>query len=207
MRHRIMINGAGIGQCQLSEELKGGSLLPLWASGFRQVRLADTSLPGSPFMAGELGDRFSLEKAMLHGMVPLVWMSTSPEETLQAYVSLYFREEVQQEGLVRNIGSFSRFLEAVGFSHGSVLNLSAVARECEVSRKTVENSKPREGHRSSRTEFHQDPPAPPPQLRAGLSRARIQAYRNPTVVLVPHPSLGSLPCKSPTLCMMWPSDT
>jgi uncharacterized protein len=42
------------------------------------------------------------------------------------------------EGLTRNIGSFSRFLEAVSFSHGAVLNISNVARECQVERKVVE---------------------------------------------------------------------
>jgi predicted AAA+ superfamily ATPase len=42
------------------------------------------------------------------------------------------------EGMVRNIGHFSRFLEAVSFSHGSLLNISNVARECEVERKVVE---------------------------------------------------------------------
>jgi predicted AAA+ superfamily ATPase len=40
--------------------------------------------------------------------------------------------------MVRNIGSFARFLESVSFSHASVLNLAAVARECGVNRKTVE---------------------------------------------------------------------
>jgi predicted AAA+ superfamily ATPase len=40
--------------------------------------------------------------------------------------------------MVRDIGAFFRFLEAVSFSHGAVLNTSEVARECEVSRKTVE---------------------------------------------------------------------
>ena len=43
------------------------------------------------------------------------------------------------EGVVRNIGAFSRFLEAVSFSHGSILNVSEVARECQVKRKTVDN--------------------------------------------------------------------
>lgn len=43
------------------------------------------------------------------------------------------------EGAVRNIGAFSRFLEAVSFSHGSILNVSEVARECQVKRKTVDN--------------------------------------------------------------------
>jgi len=43
------------------------------------------------------------------------------------------------EGVVRNIGAFNRFLEAVSFSHGSTLNVSEVARECQVKRKTVDN--------------------------------------------------------------------
>ena len=42
------------------------------------------------------------------------------------------------EGLVRNIGSFARFLEAMSYSHGSVLNLASVARDCHVNRKTAE---------------------------------------------------------------------
>ncbi len=42
------------------------------------------------------------------------------------------------EGLVRNVGNFSRCMEATSFSHASVLNVTNVARECEVERKTVE---------------------------------------------------------------------
>lgn len=42
------------------------------------------------------------------------------------------------EGLVRDIGAFARFLEAMSFSHGSILNLSNIARECAVKRKTCE---------------------------------------------------------------------
>ena len=40
---------------------------------------------------------------------------------------------------MRNMGNFSRFLEAISFSHASILNMSNVARECEVERKVVEN--------------------------------------------------------------------
>jgi predicted AAA+ superfamily ATPase len=64
--------------------------------------------------------------------------STAPLDTLQAYAALYLREEVQQEGLVRNIGAFSRFLESMSFSHGAVPNISDVSRDCQVERKTVE---------------------------------------------------------------------
>jgi predicted AAA+ superfamily ATPase len=91
-----------------------------------------------PFMAAEMGDTFSLERALSVGTVPLVTASTDPDETIKAYVSLYLREEVQIEGLVRNIGPFHRFLESLSFSHGSVLNLAQVARECQVERKTAE---------------------------------------------------------------------
>jgi len=91
-----------------------------------------------PFMAAELGEKFEIEKAINHGLLPLVLASESPAEVLRSYAALYLREEVQMEGLVRNIGSFSRFLEAISFSHGSVLNISNVARECEVERKVVE---------------------------------------------------------------------
>jgi predicted AAA+ superfamily ATPase len=91
-----------------------------------------------PFMAAELRHMFSLENALTMGMVPVVLDAANPKETLGAYVSIYLREEVQIEGIVRNIGVFSRFLESVSFSHGAVLNISEVARDCHVERKTVE---------------------------------------------------------------------
>jgi len=91
-----------------------------------------------PFMAAELGADFDLDFALQRGLLPLVWGADDPEDVLKAYVALYLREEVQMEGLVRNVGNFSRFLEAVSFSHGSLLNTSQVARDCQVERKTVE---------------------------------------------------------------------
>lgn len=91
-----------------------------------------------PFLAAELGERFHLETALTQGLVPLVWGSPEPAEVLKAYVALYLREEVQMEGLVRRFESFARFLESVSFSHAAVLNVSEVARECQVGRKSVE---------------------------------------------------------------------
>lgn len=91
-----------------------------------------------PFMASELKDEFNLERSLQIGLVPLVFTAQKPEDTLDAYISLYLKEEVQMEGLVRNLGNFARFLEAISFSHGSVLNISNVSRECEVERKSVQ---------------------------------------------------------------------
>lgn len=91
-----------------------------------------------PFMAAELAMRFKLEKSLELGLLPHVYTSTHPQDVLQAYISLYLKEEVQSESLVRNIGHFARFIEVVSFSQGSILNISNIARECGVSRKLVE---------------------------------------------------------------------
>ncbi len=64
-----------------------------------------------PFMAAELGEQFNLENALKVGMVPLIFAAPNPHEKIAAYISLYLKEEVQTEGLVRNIGNFARFFK------------------------------------------------------------------------------------------------
>jgi len=91
-----------------------------------------------PFLAAELGEGFDLQRALHIGMVPLVWDAPDPSASLRAYASLYLREEVQAEALVRDISAFARFLEAISFSHGSQINLAEIARDCHVGRKTAE---------------------------------------------------------------------
>lgn len=127
-------------------EQKKGLQFILTGSSSRKLRrsgidlLAGRALHYSlhPFMAAELGADFDLGNALRDGLVPLVARSNDPQEVLKSYAALYVREEVQMEGLVRNIGNFARFLEAASFSHGSVLNITNVARDCEVERKVVE---------------------------------------------------------------------
>ncbi|MCP4681870.1 MAG: ATP-binding protein [Desulfobacterales bacterium] len=92
-----------------------------------------------PFMAAELDTDFSLNTALTNGLIPLIISANAPGKTLATYLALYLKEEVKEEGLIREIGAFARFLEAISFSHGSILNLSNIARECHVSRKIVEN--------------------------------------------------------------------
>ena len=89
-----------------------------------------------PFMAAELPS-FDLTLALKIGLLPLAVSAPDPQEVLNAYANLYVDEEVRAEGLTRNVGNFSRFLEAVSFSHASQINLAAVARDCAVERKTV----------------------------------------------------------------------
>jgi predicted AAA+ superfamily ATPase len=91
-----------------------------------------------PFMAAERGEDFSLESTLQLGLVPLIREAPDPKNTLKSYAALYLKEEVQTEGEIRNLGAFARFLEVVSFSHGSVLNISNVARESEISRKVID---------------------------------------------------------------------
>lgn len=128
-------------------EQKRGLKFILTGSSARKLKRVEADLLGGralrctlhPFMAKELGTDFKLETALEKGMLPLVAEATVPKLVLDAYISLYLHEEIQAEGLVRNLESFSRFLEIVSFSHGGILNVSNISRECAVKRKTVEN--------------------------------------------------------------------
>jgi predicted AAA+ superfamily ATPase len=127
-------------------EEKTGLQFILTGSSARKLRKAGVNLLAGrvlmkhmhPFIAAELKELFNLEMALQSGMIPLVLNSTDPALTLHAYVDLFLKEEVQMEGLTRNIGNFSRFLEIASFSHGAILNVSNVARECRIERKVVE---------------------------------------------------------------------
>jgi len=92
-----------------------------------------------PLTAVELGKDFNLDHSLAYGQLPCAYTEENPKAYLESYVKTYLEEEVQQEGFTRNLGAFSRFLEAASFSQGSVLNISSVARDCSVERKVVEN--------------------------------------------------------------------
>ena len=127
-------------------ERKSGQQFILTGSSARKLRRQGVNLLGGravrrhmhPYLAVELGNQFKLATALQQGMLPVVWAADDPSAVLEAYNALYLHEEVQMEGMVRNIGAFVRFLQAMSFTHGSVLNLTNVSRECQVSRKTAE---------------------------------------------------------------------
>jgi len=129
----------------LLEQKKGWTFI-LTGSSARKLKRTGVDLLGGrailytmhPFIATELGPLFNFDDALRYGLLPIVVASENPGEVLRSYAALYLREEVQMEGLVRSIGNFSRFLEAISFSHASILNISNVARECGVERKVVE---------------------------------------------------------------------
>jgi predicted AAA+ superfamily ATPase len=89
-----------------------------------------------PLVSAEVAD-LDLLKALNRGMIPLHYMQTEYRKSLQAYVQDYLKEEVFDEGLTRNIPAFSRFFDAMGYSHGELTNYANIARDCGVDAKTV----------------------------------------------------------------------
>jgi predicted AAA+ superfamily ATPase len=129
----------------LLEEKRGWQFI-LTGSSARKLKKKGTDLLAGrairkfmhPFLAAELNEKFDLNFALKFGLLPVVWDSQDPKGTLDTYVDVYLKEEVQMEGLTRNIGNFSRFLEIASFSHASILNISNLSRECQIERKVAE---------------------------------------------------------------------
>lgn len=92
-----------------------------------------------PLTTLELGADFNLEKSLKFGHLPTVYSSSvNPEDYLKSYIYVYLREEVMQAALTRNAAAFARFLHVASFSQGSLVNITEIARETKIERKTVE---------------------------------------------------------------------
>ena len=92
-----------------------------------------------PLCYEELSSDFDMTHSLKFGHLPCAYTDKDPGSYLSSYIVTYLKEEVFQEGLTRNLGGFSRFLETASFSQGEVLNISEIARECSLNRKLVEN--------------------------------------------------------------------
>ena len=92
-----------------------------------------------PLTAAELNYDFDPDRVLRFGLLPQI--HAEPDFTLdalEAYVANYIREEIQQEAIVRNLESFSRFLEVAALMNGQIANVSALARDAAVARPTVQ---------------------------------------------------------------------
>lgn len=90
-----------------------------------------------PLVTPEIGN-VDLLRALNNGLIPSHYLEEeNVQKSLKAYVQDYLKEEVFAEGLTRNIPAFSRFFDAMGYSHGELLNYSNIARDCGVDAKTV----------------------------------------------------------------------
>jgi len=89
-----------------------------------------------PLVSIEVGD-LDLLRALNRGLVPAHYLGPGYRRSLDAYVLDYLKEEVFDEGLTRNVAAFSRFFEAMAYSHGDLTNYANIARDSGVDAKTV----------------------------------------------------------------------
>lgn len=118
--------------------LTGSSSRKLKQSGVNLLAGRALTYHMHPLIADEIGDEFDLNKALSFGLLPASYLEQQAQHFLDSYVATYLREEVQHEGLVRNLGTFSKFMEIASFSQGNQINVLGIAREIGVSRKIVE---------------------------------------------------------------------
>ena len=124
-------------------EEKGLSFI-LCGSSARKLKRGQANLLGGrawryemlPLTFSEIED-FDLLTALQRGLIPSHYLSIDPKRSLQSYVNDYLKEEIREEGLTRNLPAFTRFLDAVGYSNGELINRANIARDCGVDSKTV----------------------------------------------------------------------
>lgn len=93
-----------------------------------------------PLTVAEMGFSVPTGQLLRYGSMPLSVTAADDqarEEFLRAYVTTYLTEEIRAEGLVRNLGGFSRFLQVASLAAARTTNVSAIARDAAVSRETA----------------------------------------------------------------------
>ena len=68
-----------------------------------------------------------------------IYEASRPGRMLDAYIADYLKEEIAAEGLVRNLPTFSDFLDVASLSDGQTVNFSSIARDCGVSNQSIKN--------------------------------------------------------------------
>lgn len=116
----------------------------LCSSSARKLKRSGANLLGGrairyvlyPLVSAEIPD-FNIIKAINNGLVPRHYLVENPLKRLQSYVGDYLQQEIRAEALVRNVSTFTRFLEIAALTSGEMINYHNIAAECGVSAPTV----------------------------------------------------------------------
>jgi predicted AAA+ superfamily ATPase len=121
----------------------------LTGSSARKLRRGGANLLGGraverflfPFIYFEIEKSFELDDILRFGSLPSVYGRSAQEkiDLLMAYTNTYLREEIQSEGIVRNLGGFSRFLDIAAGQFGELVSFSNIGRECHLPTRTVQS--------------------------------------------------------------------
>lgn len=129
-------------------EEKGYKRFALTGSSARKVKRGAANLLAGravvkslfPLTTREMGFAVPIRQLLRFGSLPLSVTAedhAAREEFLRAYVTMYLTEEIKAEALVRNLGSFGRFLAVAALAAGQTTNVSSLARDAGVSREAA----------------------------------------------------------------------
>jgi predicted AAA+ superfamily ATPase len=132
--HRLIENHKG----SLQFILTGSSARKLKRGGANLLAGRAWTLKLHPLTHREGVD--DLNRALRYGTLPAVYFDPEGAEmTLQAYLDSYLREEILQEGIVRRLDGFMKFLEVAAQMNGEPSNYAAIARQAGVSANTCQD--------------------------------------------------------------------
>jgi predicted AAA+ superfamily ATPase len=123
VKHRYLLSGSS------ARKLKAGgvNLLP--------GRIVVEHLPALTVF--ETGPDFDLDRALQVGMLPGVYLDPAGGiDLLGTYADTYLREEIRSEAVVREIGSYARFLDIMAVTSGQWLNYSKLSNDTEIPKET-----------------------------------------------------------------------
>lgn len=130
---------------QIIEERQQRFLLT--GSSARKLKRADANMLGGraikmdmfPLTWKELSEanQFDLERYLLYGGLPRVYLDHYELDELSDYVDTYLDQEIKAEAITRNIQGFQKFLHHVALHSGETLVYTNIASDVQVSSPTV----------------------------------------------------------------------
>lgn len=119
----------------------------LCGSSLRRLKISGSNLLGGrawrqifmPLCYPEL-PKFNLLRILNQGLIPSHYLAQQNyTRLLQGYLADYLIPEIQWESRIRQIGAFTRFLDVIAYSNGSMVSWNNIARECAVNSRTVQS--------------------------------------------------------------------
>lgn len=90
-----------------------------------------------PFTFTELKEKFDLQRVVNFGLIPGIYFSDQPDIDLDAYISSYIEQEIAREGVVRNLTTFTRFLEVAALCQAELIDYTSISNDAQIPRTTI----------------------------------------------------------------------
>ena len=80
---------------------------------------------------------YGLEKVFERGLMPSMYLSSRYDVLLRNYIKAYLQEEIMEEGITRNLPTFTDFLRIAAINNTEMVNFSNMANDIGVNRAVV----------------------------------------------------------------------